>query len=324
MNREPRFVSLSRRHFFFGCFALAVGCRKPVARAKHRVSIVRARSYSVEMESLVRNLLIEHNVSVAGRSVLLKPNLVEFSSEAPVNTHPVFVSAVAEAFRSLGAAKVHIAEGPGHRRTTLDLAEAAGYFDAISGFERNFTDLNLDEIRRVRIQNPFSTLSELYLPQTSLTYDLLVSLPKMKTHHWTGATLSMKNLFGLVPGGVYGWPKNVLHWAGIDECIADLHFLFPRQFCIVDGIEAMEGNGPILGSKAPAGVIIAGTHPPSVDATCCRIMQLDPSKIRYLRLVAARSPWSACAVEQIGERVEDVTKRFRLLPELEHLRLHGS
>jgi len=54
-------------------------------------------------------------------------------------------------------------------------------------------------------------------------------MPKMKCHHWVGATLSMKNLFGLVPGGVYGWPKNVLHWAGIPECIADLHGLFPTH-----------------------------------------------------------------------------------------------
>jgi len=51
----------------------------------------------------------------------------------------------------------------------------------------------------------------------------------MKTHHWTGATLSMKNLFGVVPGGVYGWPKNVLHWAGIHESVADLHSVFPRS-----------------------------------------------------------------------------------------------
>ena len=48
-------------------------------------------------------------------------------------------------------------------------------------------------------------------------------MPKMKTHHWVGATLSMKNLFGVVPGGIYGWPKNVLHWSGLEESIADLH-----------------------------------------------------------------------------------------------------
>ncbi len=198
---------------------------------------------------------------------------------------------------------------------TLDMAEAAGYFESVSRFENRFTDLNLDEVTKVRLQKPFSSLRELYLPHTVLSCDLLVSLPKMKTHHWAGATLAMKNLFGVVPGGVYGWPKNVLHWAGINECIADLHNLFPRQFCLVDGIEGMEGNGPILGSAKSSKVIVGGAHPPSVDATCCRIMQIDPAEVGYLNLVGQP------IVKQIGETVSSSQSRFRLLPELEKFRL---
>jgi uncharacterized protein (DUF362 family) len=319
-------AEINRRNFFFGMLGLAASRGAVNQIPTPRVSIVRARSYSADLEGLVRRILVEHQVAISGKKILLKPNLVEFRSEAPVNTHPAFVFAVAEAFRALGAAEVWIAEGPGHRRTTLDLASSAGYFSAVPKFEDHFTDLNLDDVSRVTIQNPFSYLSELYLPHTALQCDLLVSLPKMKTHHWAGATLSMKNLFGVVPGGVYGWPKNLLHWAGIDECIADLHSLFPRQFCLVDGIEAMEGNGPVLGSRIDAGVIVAGTHPPSVDVTCCRIMQIDPQTIRYLRLVAERSRWSLDSIQQIAESVSSVQKRFALLPELEHFRLreHGS
>lgn len=311
---------MNRRYFFLGAFAVGVGCRRAETARSYRVSIVRATSYSVELERLIRNVLIEHRLPIRDKSVLLKPNLVEFSTEAPINTNPIFVAAAAAAFRSLGAAKVHIAEGPGHRRATLDLAEAAGYFRAIKNFEYNFTDLNLDDVCRVQLKRPYSTLSELYLPQTALNYDLLVSLPKMKTHHWTGATLAMKNLFGLVPGAVYGWPKNILHWAGIDECIADLHALFPRQFCLVDGIEAMEGNGPILGSSIYAGVIVAGQHPPSVDATCCQVMQINPTKVRYLQLAGQRSGWNESMIRQIGESTANVTRRFKLLPDLTHLR----
>jgi uncharacterized protein (DUF362 family) len=115
---------------------------------------------------------------------------------------------------------------------------------------------------------------------------------------------------------VYGWPKNLLHWAGINECVADLHNLFPRQFCLVDGIEAMEGNGPILGSAKWAGVVVAGAHPPSVDATCCQIMHIDPTKVSYLNLVGQP------AVQQIGERIASVQTKFKLLPELERFRLN--
>jgi uncharacterized protein (DUF362 family) len=117
----------------------------------------------------------------------------------------------------------------------------------------------------------------------------------------------MKNLFGLVPGGVYGWPKNVLHWAGIPESIVDLHHLFPRQFAIVDGIVGMEGNGPIQGTPKQAGVIVAGSDVVAVDATCCRIMGIDPRKIEYLRLAGSRES------RQIGETIESVRTPFELI-----------
>lgn len=317
--------SVSRRHFFFGSLALAAAScgRKPFFKTT-RVSILRAATYSTDLEDPIRRILLDHCVPVAGKRIVLKPNLVEFDPSTPINTHPVFVAAVASAFRSLGAREIRIAEGPGHRRMTLDLASAAGYFHAIPKFEATFTDLNLDNVSRVELRNPHSTLTHLYLPHTVLDCDLLVSLPKMKTHHWTGATLSMKNLFGVVPGSVYGWPKNPLHWAGIDQCVADLHHLFPNQFCLVDGIEAMEGNGPILGTSKHMGVIVGGAYPPSVDATCCRIMQIDPDRIKYLRLVSERSGWNSHHVEQTGERISSVAQPFALISDFQHLRLREA
>jgi len=269
---------------------------------------------------MIRRILCEHRVAVAGKRILLKPNLVEFNAQAPINTNPILVSAAVEAFRSLGAASITIAEGPGHRRMTLDMADAAGFFSSIPRFEDLFVDLNTDDVQRVTLAHPVSTLKELYLPNTVFDCDLLVSLPKMKTHHWAGATLAMKNLFGVVPGSVYGWPKNILHWAGIDESIVDLHRLFPKQFAIVDGIEAMEGNGPILGTSKHVGVIVAGAHPPSVDATCCQIMGIDPAKIRYLRLIEEISAWNWKKTVQTGESIATVRSPFALHPDLVRLR----
>lgn len=312
---------INRRHFFLGSFAVALSCSRVAQSSKPHVSIVRAPSYSVDLANVVRRILVEHQVNVTGKKVLLKPNLVEFSSHAPINTHPIFVAAVQEAFHALGASEVRIAEGPGHRRMTLDMAAAAGYFSNVPKFEKIFTDLNVDQVSEVRLAQPFSSLSKIYLPHTVLGCDLLVSLAKMKTHHWTAATLSMKNLFGVVPGSIYGWPKNPLHWAGIDECVADLHYVFPRQFCLVDGIEAMEGNGPILGTTKTLGIIAAGSHAPSVDATCCRIMEIDPRKIGYLKLIQRRSGWTSDAIQQIGEPIRAVQSPFALIPDLEHLRL---
>jgi uncharacterized protein (DUF362 family) len=277
------------------------------------VSIIKAPAYTMDVYDAVYRAAVEHNLNVRGKRVVLKPNLVEFDPHTAINTHPLVVHAAYEAFRKLGAAEVRIAEGPGHRRATLDLADAAGYFGTVPKFEDVFTDLNLDGVSKRIIPQPVSQLKSLYLPHTVLDCDLLVSLPKMKTHHWAGATLAMKNLFGLVPGGVYGWPKNVLHWAGIAESIVDLHHLFPRQFAIVDGIVGMEGNGPIQGTPKHAGVLVAGSDAAAVDATCCRIMGIDPRKIEYLRIARGEANLGESAFRQIGEPVSSVRTAFELI-----------
>jgi len=233
------------------------------------------------------------------------------------------VHAVLEAVRSMDAAEVRIAEGPAQRRGTLDLADAAGYFQTVPRFESVFLDLNLDDVTRVRLKRPFSSLTDLYLPNTVLGCDLLISLAKLKTHRWAGVTLSMKNLFGTVPGGVYGWPKNILHWAGIHECAADLHSVFPKQFAIVDGIVGMEGDGPIQGVPKTRNVMVAGADSAAVDATCCRIMGIDPFRIDHLRLAArnGKSRIDEKTIRQIGVPIAEVRGNFELPPTQSGLRL---
>jgi len=319
-------MKLQRRELLAGSAAsLLLGCSGgSKVKRPALVSITRATRYTDDLAGHIRSILAQHRLAIRGKRVLLKPNLVEFEGGTAINTDPRMVRAAYEAFQSAGAREVRIAEGPGHRRNTMELAEAAGYFDTFRRFEDIFRDLNLDEISLVRFANPASRLDSIYLPQTALSCDLIVSMPKMKTHHWVGVTLSMKNLFGLVPGAVYGWPKNVLHWAGIDECIADLHSAFPKHFCLVDGIVGMEGNGPIQGTSKPVGVIVAGSDMVAVDATCCRIMQIDPARIRYLQLARERGQTTAANVIQIGESIESVRTPFHLIHELEGIRLRTS
>jgi len=309
-----------------GAAALTACNREQRPLVPSRVSIVRAPAYDQRIYDTVRRILDDHNVDVRGRDVVVKPNLVEFEPESFINTNPLLVHAAVEAFRARGAASVRIAEGPGHRRNTLDLADAAGYFKIVPKFEDLFIDLNLDEVTHVTLPGQFSRLGKLYLPNTALRTDLLVSMPKMKTHHWVGATLAMKNLFGLVPSGVYGWPKNVLHWAGIAECIADLHAAFPRQFAIVDGIVGMHGNGPIQGTAKYAGVVVAGRDPVAVDATCCRIMRINPNRIPYLSLATAGvdAQISEQNIRQSGEAIASVATPFDLIPEFQSFRLENG
>src|ERR1035438_3103349 len=174
--------------------ALLTGCASQSrSLVPARVSILKVPAYDQTVYDTVHRLLLEHLGSVRGRNILLKPNLVEFEPASSINTHPILVHAACEAFRAMGAATVRIAEGPGHRRNTLDLAEAAGYFHTVPDFEDRFVDLNLDEVRSEEHTSELQSLRKLYLPNSALGADLLVSMPKMKTHHWVGATLSMKN-----------------------------------------------------------------------------------------------------------------------------------
>ena len=107
-------------------------------------------------------------------------------------------------------------------------------------------------------------------------------MPKMKTHHWAGVTLSLKNLFGTLPGRVYGWPKNILHWEGIEQSILDIAGAVRPDYAIVDGIVGMEGNGPISGTPVAAGVLVFGDDPVATDAVTATMMGFDPRQVGYL------------------------------------------
>ncbi len=287
---------------------------------KSPVAIVKSSKYSAELAQRIIEGVRECGLDVKGKRVLLKPNLVEFDSSTVINTDVSVVAAAFEAFSSLGAAELRIGEGPGHRRDAISIAEQAGYRGLLTKFDQHFIDLNRDDVSPV---DGFADESRFYFPNSALQADLIVSIPKMKTHHWAGATLSMKNFFGLVPGAVYGWPKNTLHMIGIARSIVELNRVFTKTFAIVDGIVGMEGNGPIQGSPKPAGVLVMGADLRAVDATCCRLMGIDPARIEYIKDSAHLGNATEAAIEQRGERIADVRTDFELIREYEDLRLES-
>lgn len=282
------------------------------------VAVLKAKNYQQDLTKTILEGIRLCGLVVKDKRVLLKPNLVEFDASTAINTDVAVVAAALAAFRSLGAASVTIAEGPGHRRDTLGLADEAGYWKGIRGFEDNFVDLNRDDVSPVK---NFAAEKQFFLPNTALAADLIVSIPKMKTHHWAGATLSMKNFFGLVPGAVYGWPKNKLHYIGIDNSIVALNRQFRRTFAIVDGIVGMEGNGPIQGKPKEAGVLVFGQDLVAVDSTCCRIMGIDPVKVGYLQQAFDLGAIEPQQIQQRGENPFVLRSDFELIPEFASYRL---
>lgn len=250
-----------------------------------------------------------------GKRILLKPNLVETASGAPhINTNPLVLRGAIEAFLRLGAATVVVAEGPGHRRDTLAVYEESGLADVLTEDRIRFHDLNYITGYELPNAGRQSLMRSLTFPGLFKEVDWIVSVAKMKTHHWAGATLSMKNLFGVMPGIYYGWPKNVLHDAGIENSILDINATLKPHFAIVDGIVGMEGDGPILGDPKKVGVLVMGRNLAAVDATCCRIMGIDPYKVSYLeRADNWLGPIGEGSIEQRGESISAVRTNFELI-----------
>ena len=284
---------MNRRDWLIGSAALAgsaltVGLQqrkysRDLRPERSRVAILHADQYSDELDELVYDGLRLFNLDVRGKSVLLKPNIVEYIPGKPVNTDAQLIGAAAEAFLRLDAASVTVAEGPGHHRDTDLLVHETGLGDQLTHRKIAFVDLNRDEFIKTKLQANYSGLGQLWLPRTVLTSDFIVSMPKVKTHHWTGVTLSMKNMFGIVPGCRYGWPKNVLHWAGIQESVLDICATVRPNFVIADGITAMEGDGPLNGSPKYLNTVLLADDPVAADAHLAEALGFEATQVGHIR-----------------------------------------
>ena len=270
--------------------------------------------YAADLADVVLRGMRELDVDVRGKRVLLKPNLVEYRAGAPINTHPSLIAGATIAMRRAGAAEVLIGEGPGHQRDIEHLITATGLSDHLREDRIRFVDLNTDDVEWRELASNFSGMGRIALPASVLHADLVVSMPKLKTHHWAGMTCSMKNLFGVVPGAVYGWPKNVLHAHGIDNCIVDLVATVRPGLTIVDGIVGMEGDGPIMGQPRAFGALAMSRDLVAADATCARVLGFDAARLPYLE-AAGRflGNLDERRIEHRGERLARFATRANVL-----------
>ena len=324
-------MTISRRDLLIGTGAVAAGAsvsvpyfwpryRQDRRPRRSRVAVLRVDDYLQSVEySLGRGLQL-FRLDVKSKTVVLKPNLVDYIPGNAINTHPILVVAAAEGFRRLGAKEVIVAEGPGHQRDTQLVLFESGYESLLRENGIRFIDLNRDELTSVNLSADYSGLKRLWLPRTILGADFLVSMPKVKTHHWSGVTLSMKNMFGVVPGNKYGWPTNILHWHGIQESIVDLCATVPVHFVIADATICMEGNGPLNGSPRWLGCVVLADDLVAADATCARLMGLEPDRVAHIheasKFLGNSSP---NLVEQMGELARQPEVPFQVVPEFEFL-----
>ncbi len=202
---------------------------------------------------------------------------------------------------------------------------STGLYDHLQDERIRFVDLNQDDVRKVPLASRFTGLTSLALPVELLSADLIVSMPKLKTHHWAGMTASMKNFFGVVPGAVYGWPKNILHVHGIEASILDLNATIRPHLAILDGVTGMEGDGPIMGQPRHVGLIGMSTDLVALDATAARVIGLDPTRLPYLA-EAGRflGNLESTRIEQRGEPISRYACAFDVVDAFKGARLSQS
>jgi uncharacterized protein (DUF362 family) len=319
---------MNRRDFFkINLSSLGIiGLGRFMAGCSYRslpITILSVPDYNQDRHQDFARILTDDKLDVRRKRVLLKPNFVEYHPNRPINTDTRLIRQIAEACLLLGAKEIIVAEAAGHQRDPWHFVQNP---DLKNEFQSKIrcVDLNHGMAAPMRNKGPYTGLPHFYIAEPVVSADVVISMPKMKTHHWVGVTLSLKNLFGTLPGIFYGWPKNLLHSRGIENSILDLALTLPVHYAIVDGVIGMEGDGPIMGAAKPVGAVVMGRSLLAVDCTSARIMGFDPRKISYLAAAGSHFPGlNEASISYRGERPKRFATRFSCLPQFEKAQKHA-
>ncbi|MBS7630465.1 DUF362 domain-containing protein [Candidatus Bathyarchaeota archaeon] len=207
-----------------------------------------------------------------GARVVIKPNVC--SSKNPyrmVITDLSVLEAVIRLIKTM-TSNIVVVESDNISGDAERRIKDSGVSDLVRSLDVDFFNLSKDDYETYS----FSGI-EIRLPKTVLEADYFINLPKMKTEGHVLVTLSMKNLLGVLQRK----KKSVLH-KHLDGLLPFLAQKIRNDLIIVDGIVAMEGNGPLIGTPKKLDLIIAGTNPVSVDSVCCRLMGFEPKEVKHI------------------------------------------
>ncbi len=258
------------------------------AATRKTVSVVKCARYEpASLRDALRRALeplggIEAFVR-SGQRVLLKPNLLSAKDpERAITTHPNLVEAVAEAVRGAGAVPF-IGDSPG---------------GAIRGIKRVWTNTGMEEMARragIELVNfeasgskaiPFGKYT-FYISKPVLEADVIINLPKLKTHSLTLMTCAVKNMFGVMPGFRKGEQHKKYPKPGeFADMLVHLYKLVTPSLNVVDAVLAMEGNGPSSGTPRMLGMLMAGEDAVAIDAVAARIIGFPEGFVDTTRIAA--------------------------------------
>lgn len=277
------------------------------SNAKSKVAVIRCETYDPEaVYQAVKEGIqliggLEHLFSKE-EAILLKPNLLARADpDLAKTTHPSVFRAVARLFRESGYEHLTYGDSPGQVLNPAKVAEGCGLAKEANEFE-----IPMGEFTRGKtVAFPQGRLCKQFeVSQAALEADGIVSICKMKTHQLERITGGVKNSLGCV----YGLNKGVSHAKFPDpqqfgQMLVDLNRLLPMKLFVMDGIVAMEGNGPASGTPIPMGVILVSADPVAMDAVFCRLIHLDRLLVPTVRY-GAEAGLGRCnddEIELLGE-----------------------
>jgi len=270
------------------------------------VAVARCTSYAEqEVEAALERSLdalggIERFVH-HDESIVLKPNLlVGRAPDRAVTTHPSVFRAVAKSLLRAGA-RVSYGDSPGFGRAE-GAAGRAGIAEAARELSIPIAEFGMGEA----VSFPDGRLIRQFtLARGVLDADGLVSIAKLKTHGLTRITGAIKNQFGCIPGPLKAefharLPNAVL----FSQMLVDLNLLLRPRLFVIDGVVAMEGNGPQSGHPRSMNVLLLSDDPVALDATVCRLVNLDPCLVPTIMYGEAFGLGSAASVDLVGDPIE--------------------
>jgi len=248
---------------------------------------------------------------IRNKSVLLKPNLVRPQPDTvpAVTTDPRVILALIDIFRDWGAAEVAVGEKPG-----WGLPSRAGFKQAkLEPWikEHGGVIVPFDEEEAVKIENPRAVVfRHVLLPITARRYQVIVNLPKLKTHMHTTVSLGIKNLYGFVTDE----QRLQNHRNDLYQKLVDFLYVLKPDLTIIDGIWALEGQAPLYGITVPdMGVLIGSEDIVAVDAVGSAMMGIDPGEVATTRLAhqAGFGTINLMDVDFEGVAIADVRRNFQ-------------
>jgi uncharacterized protein (DUF362 family)/Pyruvate/2-oxoacid:ferredoxin oxidoreductase delta subunit len=247
----------------------------------------------------------------AGQRVCLKVNLLRPSApERAVTTHPAVVRGVAEAVRAAGATPF-LADSPGggipYTRGALERCYRGAGYGALAA--EGLVELNYDTGSREVRYPEGKILRRFNVIAPVLDADVVINLPKLKTHAYTYFTGAVKNLFGVLPGydkpALHARLKTVEPFA---DMLLDVALFVNPALTVMDAVVGMEGNGPGLGDPRLVGLIFASPSHLAVDVAAGEVVGLSPQIDPVLRAAAARDlqPHNLGQLNVVGENLAAV------------------